>query len=187
MPGPTTRRANDLRLTVRLPAEAKVFINDRPTTSTGSVRTYVSRELTPGESYTYQVRAELVRDGQTLTETRTIRLRAGEQQEVAFAFDQHDEVAQAPVKTVLRLIVPADAKVTLAGKETEATGEVREFVTTRLAADGEWANYPIRVEVLRDGQVLTQEKTITLKPGDAREVTFDFEAAQLAQAVDNSR
>ena len=40
---------------VSLPADAQVFVNDRPTTSTGAERSYVSRGLEGGRTYAYQL------------------------------------------------------------------------------------------------------------------------------------
>ncbi len=40
-------------LTVSVPADARVFVNGHATTSTGETRTYISRNLRPGATYTY--------------------------------------------------------------------------------------------------------------------------------------
>ncbi|MBN1394261.1 MAG: TIGR03000 domain-containing protein [Pirellulales bacterium] len=74
-------------LTVWVPYDAKVTINGLKTTSTGSRRQFVSHGLTPGFSYTYVVKAELVRDGQLLEDTRTVTLTAGKVKAVAFGFN----------------------------------------------------------------------------------------------------
>jgi uncharacterized protein (TIGR03000 family) len=76
--------------------------------------------------------------------------------------------AQSPapvVKTELTLQVPADAKVTLAGVPTKQTGEIRHFTTTKLASGQAWQNYQIVVEMARDGQVVREERKITLTGG----------------------
>ena len=75
--------------------------------------------------------------------------------------------------------VPADAKLTLAGQATASTGEVREFATT-LLAEGAWANYPVRAEITKDGRTLVQEKFVTLKPGETKEISIDFAEAEIA-------
>ena len=73
VPGPTTYHPtygpmrNSALLSVKVPADAKVFVNDRPTTSTGSDREYISRDLQTGAGYNYTVRAEFVRDGKTVS------------------------------------------------------------------------------------------------------------------------
>ena len=81
--------------------------------------------------------------------------------------------SQLANKTTLILNVPADAKVTLGGAETQQTGTVREFSTERLNAGDKWENYTIRVEATIDGQVRVAEKTVTVNAGDYQELAFD--------------
>jgi len=157
-------------LTVSVPESARVFVNGLPTTSTGSLRRYVSRGLLPGMTYNYEVRAEAVIDGQKVEETKIVELRVGETARVDFRLEPKPE-------TVLTLRVPADARVTLAGNETSATGPVRVFRSRALAPGQEWANYRIEVTVERDGRKMTREESITLKAGESRELEFQFEPA----------
>jgi uncharacterized protein (TIGR03000 family) len=74
-------------LTIWVPAEAKVKVNNQPTRSTGSKRQFVSYGLQPGMSYKYVVDAEIVREGKIVAESRTISLTAGEHGNVAFGFN----------------------------------------------------------------------------------------------------
>ncbi len=83
-----------------------------------------------------------------------------------------------PPATTLVLNVPADARVTLAGVDTNSNGTTREFVTSLLEGSP-WTDYTVHVEIQRDGQKLVDERTITLFPGDKQEMTIDF-AAQVA-------
>lgn len=69
---------------VNLPADAKVFLNGKETQSTGSKRTYVTPRLQTGKDYSYEVRAELSRDGQTVTESRRVTFQAGSRVNVSF-------------------------------------------------------------------------------------------------------
>jgi len=69
---------------VRLPADAKVFFDDQPTTSTGPIRVFITPALEPGKDYTYQLKIEVVRGGKTATQTRTITVRAYSTTEVDF-------------------------------------------------------------------------------------------------------
>jgi len=80
-------RATSGMLTIWVPAGAKVTINGRETTSTGSRRQYVSYGLKPGFNYKYEVRAQIVRDGKLLEETKTVYLTAGAREGLAFGFN----------------------------------------------------------------------------------------------------
>jgi uncharacterized protein (TIGR03000 family) len=171
-------------LSVHVPAEAKVFVNDLATRSTGNDRRYLSRGLTSNREYTYTVRAEIERDGKLLTETKVIKVQGGQASDVSFTFeDAQEAVASKPLRTALILNVPADAKVFLAGKETVSTGPVREFATTRLVAGDAWKDYTVRVEIERGGRTLTKEETISVAAGESRELNFNFDAPELARAT----
>jgi uncharacterized protein (TIGR03000 family) len=65
-------------LIVALPADAKLFVDDAPTTSTSSERTFVSPELKPGIVYNYTLKLEVVRDGKPVQSEQTVTVRAGE-------------------------------------------------------------------------------------------------------------
>jgi len=84
-------------LTVWVPFNATVTINGLETRSTGSRRLYVSHGLKPGFTYKYVIRAELVRDGQTLVDTQTVEMTPGKITAVAFGFNTSPagQVAQA--------------------------------------------------------------------------------------------
>lgn len=74
-------------LTVWVPYDAKVSVNGLETKSTGSRRQFVSFGLKPGLSYKYVVKAQVVRNGQTQDDTRTVTLTAGQVTAVAFGFN----------------------------------------------------------------------------------------------------
>jgi uncharacterized protein (TIGR03000 family) len=74
-------------LTIYVPEDAKVQINGYLTRSEGVRRQYISHGLKPGFSYKYEIRAEVLRRGETLTTTRTVVLKAGDVRAVALDFD----------------------------------------------------------------------------------------------------
>ena len=159
-----------------VPEDALVYVNGILTKSTGSDRTYISRGLQNGMKYTYEVRAEAIRDGQKIEETKIITLKAGENQLVSFDNLQ----AAKSAETTLTLKVPAEAKVSLGGNPTIGSGTERRFRTSKLAGDKEWSNYTVQVSIDRNGRTLTQEKSINLKAGDDQTLSFDFNDDQVA-------
>jgi uncharacterized protein (TIGR03000 family) len=180
------RGARSATLNVHVPADAQVFVNGLATKSTGADRRYVSNGLQAGYNYSYEVRAELVRDGRTITETKVVKLQAGDNSEVNFELNGDEgQIAEQPLSTSLTLHVPAQAKVYLSGNETKSFGETRRFSTTKLANGQAWQDYVVRVELEQNGQLLTKEEAVSLAAGDARELTIRFDAPQVAQtAVD---
>jgi uncharacterized protein (TIGR03000 family) len=73
-------------LLVRLPADARLTIDGTPTRSPGDTRRFLSPPLEPGRRYVYVLRAEAVRDGKKVAETREVPVRAGEESEVSLTF-----------------------------------------------------------------------------------------------------
>lgn len=63
-------------------------INGHQTTSTGSYREYLSRNLKPGHTYPFQIHATRVVDGRTVEDQQVVYLRAGERRCVAMEFNQ---------------------------------------------------------------------------------------------------
>jgi len=82
-----TSAENSGILTVWVPNDAKVTVNGIETRSTGSRRQFVSYGLKPGLSYKYVVRAQIVRNGQVVEDTRNVVLTAGQITAVAFGFN----------------------------------------------------------------------------------------------------
>lgn len=85
--GPRAKRpptAQPVRMAVRVPTRAKIWINGAKTKQTGRVCQFVSPPLAPGRDYTYTVRASWREGGRKVTRTRRITVRAGEQVSVAF-------------------------------------------------------------------------------------------------------
>jgi len=73
-----TVAADRARVVVDLPADAKLYIGDRLSQSTREQRHMDTPKLTPGKTYTYDLRVEMVRDGKPVTETRKVAVKAGE-------------------------------------------------------------------------------------------------------------
>lgn len=182
LPGATSRPAPDSTLlAVHVPADAQVFVNGLPTRSQGQLRQYLSRGLAPGDRYTYEIRAEVTRDGRSLTSTQTANVRAGEMAQLVFQLDPQTQSALVRrAETSLKLHVPEAARVTLEGQPTRALGSPRVFATRELSDGQSWEGYRIMVELDRDGSVETQTKTVDLVGGQSHELNFDFAPQQVA-------
>jgi uncharacterized protein (TIGR03000 family) len=102
-------------------------------------------------------------------------LRAGEESKLAF-----DMNAPQALETALTIHVPENAKVYLAGNQTNGKGTVRTFRTSKLSEGQSWSDYVVRVVVQDKGLSRSLEEKITLRAGDQRELTFDFEIDKVA-------
>ncbi len=179
---PLSQRAasGNIELKLNVPEDARVTINDRLTSVEGSERAYVVRGGLLEDQYPFVVRAEIERNGQTITETKQVNLRGGQVSLLTFDLDaESTQLASIdePVNTTVRLRVPEAAKVYLAGYEMKQQGEIRVFETTQLRAGEELENYTVRV-TMGDGDAESREKQLTLVGGQTQEVEFDFTRAE---------
>jgi len=73
------------RLTIDVPADATVYIDERPTTTTSSQRTFTTPGLERGYRYYYTIRTEVVRNGTVFAGTQRVSFGAGDQVRVNFS------------------------------------------------------------------------------------------------------
>ena len=66
------------KVTISLPADAKLLFNGALASGTGDVRTFATPALEPGQDYGYELTAEVVRDGRVVSVTERVVVRAGE-------------------------------------------------------------------------------------------------------------
>jgi uncharacterized protein (TIGR03000 family) len=171
-------------LTVAVPMEAKVTVNGHETTSGGLVRQFKSRGLKEGYVYTYVVEATYLVNGEETKESKSVKLRTGDNQRIEFTQPIAEATPAEPkvedVVTVVKLRVPDSAQVTLAGNPTSGSGSVRTFRTKQLKSGQQWADYTIRVTALVNGQTVSKERTINVIAGSTNELTFDFDTSSVA-------
>lgn len=72
------------RVSVRLPEDARLFVDGVACPLKSSKREFDTPKLEPGQKYSYTLKAEVVRDGQTLSEEKQVILQAGRKVEVDF-------------------------------------------------------------------------------------------------------
>jgi uncharacterized protein (TIGR03000 family) len=100
-------------LYVKVPAAARVYINDLLTKTTGEMRRYAMPGLAAGATYKYQVRVELPGVEQPLEETQSVILSAGTEQQLTFDMSPATAgIATAPAKPrpSVTLRTPADVR-----------------------------------------------------------------------------
>lgn len=93
---PGASAASRARLIVELPADAKLFIDDHLMRTTSDRRTFNTPTLEDGQTYYYELRAEVVRDGKPVVVSRRITLKAGDEIQTNFG----DMESTATVSTV---------------------------------------------------------------------------------------
>lgn len=71
-------------LQVSLPADAALTVEGQTSKQTTPVRTLVTPALAAGQEYVYTLKAEVMRDGKPVTESKDVRFRAGDMVKVEF-------------------------------------------------------------------------------------------------------
>lgn len=167
-------RASGIQMFV--PYDAKIVVNGQEMKGRGEVRRFSSEPLVKGVAYNYEVKMEVVRNGERVTKTELVQLQPGKITNIEMDMSDVLQTSYAANETVtsLKVNVPMDASVYLEGQDTVSVGKAREFNTTDLKKGEVWKNYTVRVEIERDGKTLTKVQKINLRGGETREVRFDF-------------
>jgi uncharacterized protein (TIGR03000 family) len=84
---------------------------------------------------------------------------------------------------LLNVNVPADAKVFVNGAATTSTGTQRQFISRGLNAGNRYA-YEVKVEITKDGETATENKSVTLGPGEQASLAFNFDNKEAPVAAE---
>jgi uncharacterized protein (TIGR03000 family) len=85
------------KVIVQLPADAKLYVDDQPIKISSDNQTFNTPRLDRGQTYYYEVRAEVVRDGKTVVESKRILVKGGQEVSVAFPKLEKDPAGIAAV------------------------------------------------------------------------------------------
>jgi uncharacterized protein (TIGR03000 family) len=77
--GAAPAQDNEAHITLNVPPDAEVWFDGVKTQQAGPTREFVSPPLTPGQAYTYRVRARWTENGKPVEQERDIRVRANQQ------------------------------------------------------------------------------------------------------------
>lgn len=81
-------------IVVSLPAEAKLAVDGVATQSTSGTRVFATPALDRGNEYFYTLTAEIARNGKTVSTSKKVAVRAGEETRVSLEFPSAETVAQ---------------------------------------------------------------------------------------------
>lgn len=88
------------RLTVTVPADARLYFDGQLTQQTGTTRSFVTPLLQGGQMYSYDLRADVVRNGQVVSQTQHVNVQAGSNLSVDFSRLGMTTAAQPPADTL---------------------------------------------------------------------------------------
>jgi len=172
-------QTNAARIRVTLPdPQARVWVDGQQTSSTGMVRMFHTPELTSGGSY--RIKVSWMEGGREVTKERTCAVNPGQTASLDFGQGRSgSEEAQesqpgtpAADGTPIRVIVPdAQANVWINDRKMSATGTTRALTAPALRS-GDGSSYRVRASWTKDGQVVTQERTVSPTAGQSSVVDF---------------
>jgi uncharacterized protein (TIGR03000 family) len=151
------------RLTIKAPIDMRISVDGQQTARDAAEMTFRTPALEQGKNYFYQVKAEVVREGKTVTETKRVLVRAGQQAVVDFS----------PLKSTALVTVqmPKDAQLYVDGFLYPLPANQRTFTTPALAKDKEYF-YELKAQVVREGKTHTETHKINVEPGKHVKVAF---------------
>ncbi len=80
----TTKAAAPARLTVKLPADARLWVDQVECPLTSAERSFSTPALQPGQSYFYTLRIQVQRQGAPTTDSQRVTVTAGQNVTVTF-------------------------------------------------------------------------------------------------------
>ena len=83
---------------------------------------------------------------------------------------------------MLTIWVPSEAKVSINGMLTPSTGSRREYVSFGLQP-GMSYKYDVHAEIVRDGKIVEENKSVTLVAGERGALAFGFNVAKTAEGL----
>ena len=169
-----TAAANQATVIVHLPVEARLFVDGRFADLTSSTRLFITPPLEMDRDYFYTIRVEAERNGETISRSQRVQVRASQVSRVDFGDLASPartvyEAAAAPAHVTVRL--PESARLFVDGVACPLTTGQRSFDTPALEP-GKAYYYTLRVELVQGGQTRTDSRRLDLQAG--KQVHVDF-------------
>jgi uncharacterized protein (TIGR03000 family) len=167
---------NQATVVVEAPADVQVYVEGQLLSRAATTDSFVTPELEMGKNYSYTMKAVAVRDGQTVSQTKRVLFRAGQEAKVDFR-DLAVPTSGAVAKVTVNL--PKDAKLFVDGVECLVTSDNVSFDTPKLET-GRTYTYTLQAEVVRAGQKRSESKRVEFQAGNEVNVQFTLAATQAA-------
>lgn len=158
---------------VRLPGDARMYVDGQLAPLTSTVRRFETPQLQLGRDYYYTIKAEAVRNGQMVTESKKVVVRAGQVARVDFGELTVAAASKTEEPSTARITIrlPEDARLFINGTACPLTSGTRAFDTPVLDRGREYA-YTLKAELVRDGQTYTETQQVKFVAGKQVDVRF---------------
>jgi uncharacterized protein (TIGR03000 family) len=168
----TRRRGTPARVLVKAPPEAIVTVNGQRTNRRSAEETFQTPNLRPGHTYSYVFKAEVDRDGEKVTRTRRVVVRAGQDSVVDFS----ELATRRPAKVKVVLSPGTRARLFVNGAAFGSAAATRTYETPELPV-GKRYYYAIKAELTSSGETRTVNRRITVEAGQTATVDLREPAA----------
>jgi uncharacterized protein (TIGR03000 family) len=162
---------------VKADADVKLTVNGQSTELRSTEETFRTPNLTPGRSYDYLFVASATRDGKTVTKTERISVRPGQTTEIDFR-NLGRAVAAAAEPATVTVVLPEGAKLYVNDVALKASRK-QTFETPKLEK-GKKFYYTVKVELRREGRLVSETKRVSVEAGKTVTVDFTTETSTLA-------
>jgi uncharacterized protein (TIGR03000 family) len=170
---------------VKLPADAKLYVDGQEANLTSSTRSFTTPELLANQDYYYTIKTVAGRDGTAVMQSQRVKVRAGKVATVNFEASSaaHPVKAEledsgAPARFKVRL--PRQAKLYVNDVLCPAESRVRSFATPTLPGGRDYA-YTLKAEIEINGQVHSESRRVVFQAG--KEVDLDFGDLTVVRAL----
>jgi uncharacterized protein (TIGR03000 family) len=179
-----TALPNQAKVVVQLPEEATLYVDGQRASLTSATRSFLTPELELNKDYYYTIQVEANRNGETVTRSQRVIVRAGQVSKVDFGDLTGNTVATsqepAPAPAHVTVLVPEDARVYVDDVLCPQTSSKRSFDTPQLEPGRAYV-YTVRAEVVRNGKTKSEIRKVEMQAG--RQVQVDFAEMNGVQAA----
>lgn len=163
---PQTVPPKTATVVVDLPPDSDLYVDGAKANVTSARRTIVTPPLQPGMEYAYTLKAEAVRDGKPVSQTKQVTIRAGAVTQVRF-----DALAnRAPAHVTVRL--PADAQLYVNNVPVAHQTATMSFDSPPLDRGKDY-HYVFRAELSQAGRTRRETQQVTVEAGKRVQVRFN--------------
>jgi uncharacterized protein (TIGR03000 family) len=169
-----TDEAAPAKVIVQLPAGARLFVEGKEIALDPETGSFTTPKLEAGAAFVYTLKAQAIRGGRVVSETKDIRVSAGGQTRVRFR--ELEAVAPGvarnsdegpPRSSRITVQLPEKARLYVNG----VLWPQRAFDTPPLDAGRDYS-YTLKAELMRNGAPYVESKRVVFRAGEP--VTVDF-------------
>ena len=172
---------------VRLPEDARLFAEGQQLTLKSDQRRFVTPPLPSDRDAVYNLRVEYTRDGEVISRTKRVQIRAGESKTVEF----HDQTAQSPTVNIPELFADKPLLGSPMNPTIPAIPSIPSIATPELPKGTPTLNKPQPLPPLGGGsatvvpppQALSDRAKITVKVPDGATLFVDAKKNSRTDAV----